>query len=184
MKKFCFLVLYFFFLPIYTYGQVYPKNFFRSPVDIKVAIAGTFGELRKNHFHSGIDIKTKQKINIPIYAIQDGYVSRIKVSSFGFGKTSCIKAIANKLNRHELEINLANIKILRGINEGIDGLKEIRVLGHEKYFLNIVHKGASLMKKYYSIHQMIMTSPRYLLELTMVVFLVLFVISLIYFMFR
>ena len=87
MKKCCFLVLYFFFLPIYTYGQVYPKNFFRSPVDIKVAIAGTFGELRKNHFHSGIDIKTKQKINIPIYAIQDGYVSRIKVSSFGFGKT-------------------------------------------------------------------------------------------------
>ena len=64
----------------------YPKNYFSSPVDIKIAIAGTFGELRKNHFHSGIDIKTKQKINIPIYASQSGYISRIKVSPFGFGK--------------------------------------------------------------------------------------------------
>ena len=64
----------------------YPKNYFSSPVNIKIAIAGTFGELRKNHFHSGIDIKTKQKINIPIYASQSGYISRIKVSPFGFGK--------------------------------------------------------------------------------------------------
>lgn len=64
----------------------YPKDFFISPVDIKIAIAGTFGELRNNHFHSGIDIKTKQKKNIPIYASQDGYVSRIKVSTYGFGK--------------------------------------------------------------------------------------------------
>ena len=43
----------------------YPKNFFSSPIDIKIAVAGTFGELRTNHFHSGIDIKTKQKKNIP-----------------------------------------------------------------------------------------------------------------------
>ena len=64
----------------------YPQNFLSSPVDIKIAIAGTFAELRSNHFHSGIDIKTKQKINIPIYAAQDGYVSRIKVSPYGFGK--------------------------------------------------------------------------------------------------
>ena len=64
----------------------YPKNFFSNPVGFKMAIAGTFGELRSNHFHSGIDVKTKQTINLPIYAAQDGYVSRIKVSSFGFGK--------------------------------------------------------------------------------------------------
>lgn len=64
----------------------YPKNFFTSPLDIKMAIAGTFGELRNNHFHSGIDIKTKQKTNIPIYAAQDGYISRIKISTYGFGK--------------------------------------------------------------------------------------------------
>ena len=69
----------------------YPKDFFGSPVNIKIAIAGTFGELRSNHFHSGIDIKTRQKKNIPIYASQDGYVSRIKVSPYGFGKAIYIE---------------------------------------------------------------------------------------------
>ncbi len=91
------------------------------------------------------------------------------------------RAFRSKLSYFGEQINLANIKVLRGINEAIDGLKEIRVLGHEKQFLNMVRKGASQMKKYYSFQQMIQTSPRYLLELTMVGFLVLFVISLVYF---
>ena len=74
-------------LSLTTYGQnKYPQDFFTSPIDFKMAIAGTFGELRNNHFHSGIDIKTKQKTNIPIYAAQDGYISRVKVSTHGFGK--------------------------------------------------------------------------------------------------
>ena len=42
-------------------------------------MAGTFGELRSNHFHSGIDIKTKGKEGFPVIAIEDGYVSRVKV---------------------------------------------------------------------------------------------------------
>ena len=91
------------------------------------------------------------------------------------------RAFRSKLSYFGEQINLANIKVLRGINEAIDGLKEIRVLGHEKQFLNMVRKGASQMKKYYSFQQMIQTSPRYLLELTMVGFLVLFVISLVSF---
>ena len=75
------------FLSLTVCGQnEYPKDFFANPVDFKISIAGTFGELRSNHFHSGIDIKTKQKTNIPIHASQDGYVSRIKVSTYGFGK--------------------------------------------------------------------------------------------------
>lgn len=49
-------------------------------------LAGTFGELRGNHFHSGIDIKTGGGIGQPLYAVRDGYVYRIKVSPFGFGK--------------------------------------------------------------------------------------------------
>ena len=75
------------FLSLTLYGQnEYPKDFFANPVDFKISIAGTFGELRSNHFHSGIDIKTKQRKNIPIYAAQDGYISRIKISTHGFGK--------------------------------------------------------------------------------------------------
>ena len=64
----------------------YPQNYFSSPLKIKLAIAGTFGELRNNHFHSGIDIKTRQRKNIPIYASAAGYVNRIKISPYGFGK--------------------------------------------------------------------------------------------------
>ncbi|MAQ32074.1 MAG: hypothetical protein CMD26_05040 [Flavobacteriales bacterium] len=86
MKNICFITLILFSY-ITTHGQnQYPKDYFSPPVDIKIAIAGTFGELRNNHFHSGIDIKTRQKINMPIYASQEGYIKRIKVSSYGFGK--------------------------------------------------------------------------------------------------
>lgn len=64
----------------------YPQNYFRNPINIPIVLAGTFGELRSNHFHSGIDIKTQGKEGLKIYAAADGYVSRIKVAQFGFGK--------------------------------------------------------------------------------------------------
>ncbi len=63
----------------------YPKNYFRSPLDIPLKLSGTFGELRTNHFHSGIDIKTNGEEGAVVYAIADGYISRIKVSPSGFG---------------------------------------------------------------------------------------------------
>ena len=69
------------------YAQVkYPQDAFRSPMDIPLVLAGTFGELRSNHFHSGIDIKTQQRQGLPIYAIGDGSVTRIKISHWGYGK--------------------------------------------------------------------------------------------------
>ncbi len=66
--------------------HTYPVNYFRSPVSFPVSLAGTFGEIRKNHFHSGIDIRTEGVQGKPIYAIADGYVSRVNVSPGGFGK--------------------------------------------------------------------------------------------------
>ena len=69
------------------FGQAeYPQDTFRSPLDIPLILAGTFGELRSDHFHAGIDIKTQQRQGLPIYAIADGTVSRIKVSLWGYGK--------------------------------------------------------------------------------------------------
>lgn len=62
---------------------------FGSPVDHQIRLSGTFGELRPNHFHSGIDIKGG--IGLPIYAVEDGYVARVKVSSAGYGKTIYLK---------------------------------------------------------------------------------------------
>jgi hypothetical protein len=66
--------------------QQYPKNYFRSPVNFPISLAGSFGEIRRNHFHSGIDIRTEGVQGKPVYAIADGYVSRVNVAPGGFGK--------------------------------------------------------------------------------------------------
>jgi len=69
------------------FGQKkYPAKDFRNPLDIKPFLAGTFGELRSNHFHAGLDIKTQRKEGLNVYAAADGYVSRIKVALWGYGK--------------------------------------------------------------------------------------------------
>ncbi len=63
----------------------YPQDYFRSPMDIPIHPSGTFGELRTNHFHAGLDFRTNQKEGLPVFAAAAGYVSRIKVSSYGYG---------------------------------------------------------------------------------------------------
>lgn len=67
------------------FAQNYPQDYFRSPLDIPLYLSGNFGELRSNHFHAGIDIKTQGVEGMKIYAVADGYVSRIKVSPYGYG---------------------------------------------------------------------------------------------------
>lgn len=64
-----------------------PKDYFRSPLGIPLFLAGNFGELRSNHFHGGLDMKTQGKEGFNIYAAADGFVSRIKISPWGYGKT-------------------------------------------------------------------------------------------------
>ncbi len=64
----------------------YPKNYFRSPLDIPLVLSGTFGELRSNHFHSGLDLKTQQVEGKKVYTSAKGYVSRVKISHWGYGK--------------------------------------------------------------------------------------------------
>lgn len=61
----------------------YPQDYFRSPIASTIRLSGTFGELRPNHLHAGIDIKGK--VGQSLFAIADGYVSRIKVQSGGYG---------------------------------------------------------------------------------------------------
>lgn len=63
-----------------------PVEYFISPLEGTLQLSGTFAELRGNHFHSGIDIRTNSKEGYPVYACADGYVVRIKVAPGGFGK--------------------------------------------------------------------------------------------------
>lgn len=76
-------IFFFLFASVFLSGQNGEQTF-RSPVKHTMRLSGTFGELRSNHFHSGIDIKGG--VGDPIVAIEDGYVSRIKVSGRGYGK--------------------------------------------------------------------------------------------------
>lgn len=64
----------------------YPQDYFRLPVDRPIRLSGTFGELRPNHLHSGIDIKAAGgKTGEPILAAAEGYVARIVVNEGGYG---------------------------------------------------------------------------------------------------
>ena len=80
------LILFTYTICLSSFSQNHPKDYFRSPLDIPLILSGTFGELRSNHFHAGIDLKTKGQSGLNVYAIADGYVSRIKVSPWGYGK--------------------------------------------------------------------------------------------------
>ncbi|WP_298480308.1 M23 family metallopeptidase [uncultured Maribacter sp.] len=87
MKHFYFVFTFVLLFSFHVFSQnQYPKDAFRSPLDIPMILAGTFGELRSNHFHSGIDIKTQQREGIKVYGIGDGTITRIKVSLWGYGK--------------------------------------------------------------------------------------------------
>ena len=67
------------------------QDYFKAPLKIPIVLSGNFGELRSNHFHSGLDIKTQGREGIDIYSAAQGYVSRIKISSYGYGKALYIQ---------------------------------------------------------------------------------------------
>lgn len=71
-------------LPVSVVSQ--QKADFRPPLDIPLVLSGNFGELRTDHFHSGIDFKTQGVSGHKVFAIESGTVSRIKVHPGGYGK--------------------------------------------------------------------------------------------------
>jgi murein DD-endopeptidase MepM/ murein hydrolase activator NlpD len=66
-------------------SRQYPQNFFKYPIDLPPSTAGSFGELRPNHFHSGLDFKTNQRTGYPVHSVALGYISRLRVQFGGFG---------------------------------------------------------------------------------------------------
>jgi len=69
----------------FTQQNTYPQDYFRSPVGYEMKLSGTFGELRPNHFHAGIDIKPLKGVGDNLYAVADGYVSRVKALPNSYG---------------------------------------------------------------------------------------------------
>lgn len=64
----------------------YPKGYFRNPVGFPLEIVANFGELRPNHWHMGLDIRTQQKENQLIYAAAEGYIAYVGIRPQSFGR--------------------------------------------------------------------------------------------------
>jgi len=84
-----YLILAFLLITCVVYSQTnqttYPLNYFRPPLNLPPIISGNFGEIRTNHFHSGLDFKTNQREGYPVFAVADGFISRIRVQIGGGG---------------------------------------------------------------------------------------------------
>uniref|UniRef100_UPI00321650D6 M23 family metallopeptidase n=1 Tax=uncultured Draconibacterium sp. TaxID=1573823 RepID=UPI00321650D6 len=80
MRKISFII--FLLISIGCFGQ---ERYYTNPMKIPLFLSGSFAELRSNHFHSGIDIKTQGTTGIPVYSVAHGYISRIAVSPGGYG---------------------------------------------------------------------------------------------------
>ncbi|MBU0487661.1 MAG: M23 family metallopeptidase [Bacteroidetes bacterium] len=85
MRNLLLPILFFIFINSSFAQDTASNQTYRSPMDLPLYLSGSFAELRSNHFHSGIDIKTNAKEGYKVYAIADGYVSRIKISPWGYG---------------------------------------------------------------------------------------------------
>ena len=71
----------------------YVKGYFMFPIKPGQTnfLSANMGELRSNHFHAGLDVKTDFKTGLPVYAAAEGYISRIRISSYGYGRTLYIQ---------------------------------------------------------------------------------------------
>ncbi len=74
-----------FFVLNSLFGQTQKNLGYVSPIKLPISFSGGFGELRRNHFHTGLDFRTSGQIGIPVYAAQDGMVARVSVSPYGYG---------------------------------------------------------------------------------------------------
>jgi hypothetical protein len=74
------------FLALHAQQYKYPQGYFRNPLNIPIQLAANFGELRPDHFHMGLDIRTQSKENLPVFACADGYVSHIRIEKNGYGR--------------------------------------------------------------------------------------------------
>ncbi len=78
------------FYSTYLLSQQIPENkssYFQSPLDIPLYLSGNFGELRSAHFHAGIDLKTQGTEGHDVFAAAEGYISRIKIQTGGYGRS-------------------------------------------------------------------------------------------------
>ncbi len=65
----------------------YPKYYFRNPLSIPMDLTANMGELRPDHWHMGLDMRTRKKENLPVYAAAGGYIAKVRIEKFGYGRS-------------------------------------------------------------------------------------------------
>ena len=85
---FLFSCFFYFILPAQVFTEKkYPQGYFIYPIGAQsIALAANFGELRPDHFHMGLDCKTDHRENLNVYAAAEGYIAKVKIEPFGFGR--------------------------------------------------------------------------------------------------
>lgn len=73
-------------LPV-VLGTTKPTVSYHPPLNIPLILSANFGELRPNHFHMGLDFKTEAREGLTLHAIDKGYISRVNISPYGYGRT-------------------------------------------------------------------------------------------------
>lgn len=138
MVKKLFLVYLLLFAKISVAQHGEPTSFV-PPVEGQLLLSGTFGELRSGHFHTGIDIKTDGVVGKPVFAIDDGYISRICVSPTGFGKAIYIS--------HDNGLTSVYAHLLSFKSDVADYVRNIQ-LEKESFAIDVqVNKGVLMVKK-------------------------------------
>jgi hypothetical protein len=118
------------FIGIHLLGSLsQAQQAYLPPLDIPLLLSGTFAELRSNHFHSGIDLRTQGVEGLKVYASEDGYVSRISIAPGGFGKALYID--------HPLTGHTSVYAHLKGFNKAIDRYVKGEQYKAEQFTVNL-----------------------------------------------
>lgn len=130
MKKY-FLLIIGVLIGFASFAQLFPKknysqNYFQWPVGTTPGIVANFGELRPNHYHMGLDCRTESRVNLPVLAAADGYVSKINIDPTGFGRALYISH-PNGMTTLYAHLNDFNPEIEKYIQEQQYKLKQWRV---------------------------------------------------------
>lgn len=97
-------------------AQHVQESNFCSPFDFPILLSANFGELRPNHFHNGLDIKTQGVTGKPIHCIADGYVSRVAVLHGGYGQVIYVTHPSGLTSVYGHVISFAKIYRLAYVN--------------------------------------------------------------------
>lgn len=90
MRRSLFIAVILIFFHSSLFSQLrpdYPKYYFRNPLGIPMNLSANFGQLRPDHWHMGLDIRTEKKENLPVYAAASGYIAKIRIEKFGYGRS-------------------------------------------------------------------------------------------------